>query len=26
VPACGRLVTRADIVTKENIADFWTPQ
>ncbi|MGB6421401.1 MAG: substrate-binding domain-containing protein, partial [Anaerolineales bacterium] len=25
VPECGRLVTRADIVTKENIADFWSP-
>jgi methyl-accepting chemotaxis protein/ribose transport system substrate-binding protein len=25
VPECGRLVTRADIVTKKNIADFWTP-
>ncbi|MFM8319747.1 MAG: sugar ABC transporter substrate-binding protein, partial [Chloroflexota bacterium] len=24
VPECGRLVTRADIVTKENIKDFWT--
>jgi ABC-type sugar transport system substrate-binding protein len=24
-PECGRLVTRADIVTKENIAQFWTP-
>ena len=24
VPACGRLVTRADIVTKENLAQFWT--
>ena len=26
VPECGRLVTRADIVTKKNIADFWTPK
>jgi ribose transport system substrate-binding protein len=23
-PECGRLVTRADIVTKENIDQFWT--
>jgi len=26
VPSCGRLVTRADIVTKENIDQFWTPE
>jgi ABC-type sugar transport system substrate-binding protein len=25
-PECGRLVTRADLVTKENIAQFWTPK
>ena len=25
VPECGRLVTRADIVTKKNLAQFWTP-
>ena len=24
-PECGRLVTRADIVTSENIDQFWTP-
>jgi ABC-type sugar transport system substrate-binding protein len=24
-PTCGRLVTRADVVTKDNIDQFWTP-
>jgi ribose transport system substrate-binding protein len=24
VPECGRLVTRADVVTKDNIDQFWT--
>ena len=24
-PTCGRLVTRADVVTKDNISQFWTP-
>ena len=25
VPECGKLITRADIVTKENIDQFWSP-
>jgi len=25
MPKCGRLVTRADVVTKDNISQFWTP-
>jgi ABC-type sugar transport system substrate-binding protein len=25
VPECGRLVTRADLVTQENIDEYWSP-
>jgi hypothetical protein len=25
VPPYGRLLTRADVVTKDNITEFWTP-
>ncbi len=25
VPECGRMLTRADVVTKDNISQFWTP-
>jgi hypothetical protein len=25
MPECGALITRADVVTKDNIDQYWTP-